>query len=68
MLRMPAYRRALADSTRESFLDLCEDYEVAWAGLDHCLRAASDNSDRHIAYEELIAELEAEVLNFISRH
>lgn len=67
MLRMPEHSRALADATGENFLDLCESYELAWAGLNHWSRAPSDRGEQLKEYQDLIGALEAEVLNLIQQ-
>ena len=64
MLRMPKHRSTLAGASGENFLDLCEAYELAWAGLDHWSHkpAGINQLDE---YHDLIAALEVEVLNIV---
>lgn len=67
MLRMPQHRRALAVAGGENFLDLCEGYELAWAGVDHWShRALAGDEIRE--YFVLIEALEAEVIALVAKH
>ncbi|MDU0343185.1 hypothetical protein [Bosea rubneri] len=66
MLRMPEHSRALAAATGESFLDLCEDYELAWAGVEHWSHKASAGHEIR-EYFVLIEALELEVVALISK-
>ncbi|HEV7339812.1 MAG TPA: hypothetical protein VGO06_27840 [Bosea sp. (in: a-proteobacteria)] len=54
----------MAKASGENFLDLCEAYELAWAGLDHWSHKPGEIKQLD-EYRDLIAALEVEVLNII---
>lgn len=66
MLRLPQHRRALAVAGGENFIDLCEGYELAWAGVDHWSHRTTTVHELR-EYYELIESLEAEVLALVSK-
>ncbi|SEG29037.1 hypothetical protein [Bosea lathyri] len=58
-LRMPEARAQLERASSESFLDICEAYELAWVGLEHWTKSdASESSEMVAEYRELMASLE----------
>lgn len=68
MLRMPERRRAIANEFDENFLAICEDYELAWAGLSHWAQSGSDErAERVKEFHDLTVELEREVELRIAR-
>jgi hypothetical protein len=56
---MPEARAQLEHASSESFLDVCEAYELAWVGLEHWTRSDASVSNEMVAeYRELLASLE----------
>ncbi len=60
----PAYADIVECALRENsnFRDLCRDFQQCAIALEHCrTQEGSDNSERICEYEQLLAELAADV-------
>lgn len=67
-LRLPAWARRFELASSQSFLDVCESYELAWVGLELCMRSDTPDSRGIIAdYRELVASLELEAQHYATR-
>lgn len=64
-LRLPAWRDRFELASSQSFLDVCEAYELAWIGLENWTRSGAPNSPAIVAdYRELVASLELDAQLF----
>jgi hypothetical protein len=67
-LRLPDWRRRFELVSSQSFLDICEAYELAWMGLDHWTRSDEPTSSAIVAdYLALVASLELDAKYLAAR-
>lgn len=67
MLRLPVWRGRFEIASSQSFLDVCEAYELAWMGLEHWARSDTPTSRAvHNDYREIVASLESDAKLFAS--
>lgn len=65
IMRLPSWRARFERASSQSFLDVCEAYEEAWAALEKWSRSERPTSGTMVAdYRELVASLELDAKRY----